>query len=154
MSTNYYWTPPRGHQLAPFGKLHIGKTAGGWSFMFQAYESISGSPCFAEVAEGLLSSVDTRTLRVSLKSWTDWRAMLKSGGAIRDEYGSSCSFEHFCDIVERQYSPASLFNGRPVLNHVTHLKTDPRYLHDSYCQDEKRHWVDAQGYAFSVGNFS
>lgn len=153
MSTNYYWTPPRGHRLAPFGKLHIGKTAGGWSFMFQAYVHTTSSSAFAPVAEGLLASVNTRNLWVSLKSWKDWRTLLKSG-TIKDEYGSMVSFEHFCDIVERQFSPNSLFSGRPVLNHVTHLKTDPRYRDDSSCHDEARHWVDAQGYAFSVGNFS
>ena len=145
MSTNYYWTPADGSRLATAGQLHIGKSAGGWSFLFQSYR---GSDAPTEHA------LDTQGAP-TLVSWKDWKQLVSTEqGQITDEYDREITLAEFFQLVEVAVSPTSLFNGRPVLSHVLHLREDPRYRGESQFQDDSQYWLDPAGYSFSLGEFS
>lgn len=83
MGTNYYLEEPtgdpcRGCGLPSLVSLHIGKSSGGWAFLFRAHEGV--------------------------RSEVDWRARIETavaaGGRIVDEYDRDCSVEEFWKMVE------------------------------------------------------
>lgn len=162
MSTNYYWNPkgtPFAQQLTvSLEPLHIGKTAGGWSFMFRAYDC-TVDEAVVELEQGIKAQLKVG-LQLKLRSWQDWKAFLaEQGGQILDEYDSQVPIEEFLAMVEGAFSPKATWapSGQPLLNHFDYIMTDPQYA-GSYVRDEYAkgvlHWKDAEGYSFTMSEFS
>jgi hypothetical protein len=75
MGTNYYWIKNPCPHCGHGDRLHIGKSAAGWKFMFHAPEGV--------------------------RSYTDWLEILRSDrGTIVSQYGEEFSVGHFEEIVE------------------------------------------------------
>lgn len=64
-----------------------------------------------------------------IRSLDDWMKRFAAGGVIRDEYGKEWAPENFRDFVERK-------------------RSEPN--RDTYLTE----WVDQQGYAFTLREFS
>jgi len=84
MGTNYYWRHEERHCHACGGEIkpktvdtHIGKSSGGWRFLFHAPKD-------------------------GPESWRAWRDKLASGGVIVSEYGYDVPIGEFERIVEKQ----------------------------------------------------
>lgn len=77
MGTNYYAkTSVHGVPI----ELHIGKSSGGWKFLFAEYDN--------------------------LRSWSEWRAFLdRPGVEITDEYRSPMNYADLVQIVEADQKP-------------------------------------------------
>lgn len=75
MGTNFYIKEPTGD------KIHIGKSSGGWRFIFRGYEG--------------------------LKTWSDWKKKLEGSEDIFDEYGDQVSYDSFVKMVEESTSGKS-----------------------------------------------
>ena len=83
MGTNYYTAENYCDHCKQYKvDLHIGKSSGGWCFLFQGYKWMS------------------------LTSWQAWKAYLKDK-LIMDEYGEKMDYESFVDMVEKHKSPSS-----------------------------------------------
>lgn len=83
MSTNYYWQENECPTCNRSTQIHIGKTAGGWRFLFRGYD---------------------KTQDQEIHSWQDWKRFLrrfKDKGKIINEYGRTKSLEEFIDLVNR-----------------------------------------------------
>ena len=77
MGTNYYTDGEKPCECCGRGgeELHIGKSSGGWQFLFAPYPALG------------------------LTSWKAWREFLATR-AIRDEYGTSHTMDDFADLVD------------------------------------------------------
>lgn len=78
MGTNYYFCPDafRGTNI---GRIHIGKSSGGWCFSVHIYPD---------------SGIET---------WEDWKSKFwYDGWHILDEYGASISIGGMIEIVEKR----------------------------------------------------
>lgn len=87
MGTNYYTKAPADCPCCgrSFEPLHIGKSSGGWKFLFAPYPELN------------------------LTSWAAWQRHLEETSAeIVDEYGSAVSFEELRDLVESKQRPDML----------------------------------------------
>lgn len=100
--------------------VHIGKSSLGWTFSFHGRD---------EGAEGI-------------ESWADWRARLREGGRIMDEYGRAISFEEFAALVVSKH-----LSGRN--NHTTYCR-----IHHPERAARSDVWLDPEGHSFSRGVFS
>lgn len=85
MGTNYYWVenqcPTCKH--AP-DRWHIGKSSGGWVFLWHALESEEspiGAPVYSVAA---------------------WRQVFKRPGGIEDEYGAPVSVSQLMQLAEKK----------------------------------------------------
>lgn len=154
MSTNYYWIPGPTDALKAFGHIHIGKSAGGWSFMFKGYRFCQDEPVTADVGQGLSLVVDVVHLTLIATTWAQWKALLSRSGRIEDEYGRTVPFEEFAEMVEVTLAPGAMWGDHPLKNHVTELRTDPRYRGQAQFHDEEQYWLDPAGYSFGIGEFS
>lgn len=154
MGTNYYWNPGVTDALKAFGSVHVGKSSGGWSFNFKGYRFCPGETVSADLGQGPQIALDARLLAFTATSWLEWKALLSRSGTIEDEYGQTISFDEFVQSVEQVTHPDGKWNGNPLQNHVTYLRTDPRYRGQAQFQDETQYWLDAAGYSFSIGEFS
>lgn len=154
MSTNYYWKPRENDAHSAFGSIHIGKHAGGWSFMFKGYRFSQDAPFIADLGQGLSIEVDVIHLTMLATSWDEWKCLLQRGGAIEDEYGRTVLFDEFVELVEVHAAPGAKSGDKPLSNHVTMLRTDPRYKGNPEFFDEEKYWLDAKGYSFGIGEFS
>ncbi len=85
MGTNYYAQIDCCKTCGkPGEELHIGKSSGGWRFLFRIY-------------------TDHEDGTDAPRSVEDWRALLDSSDVrIRNEYGESVSLEQFWDMVKRK----------------------------------------------------
>lgn len=115
MGTNYYH---RRDVCPTCGKpdeiVHIGKASAGWTFSFHGTEEI--------------------------RSWQEWREVLRSGGEIRDEYGDVVSLERMEALVaDRQHND---------LNHTTYCQRE----HPDHARADC--WLDPEGHSFQRNEFS
>lgn len=107
MGTNYYHKKSIADRV--FGEgTHIGKSSVGWTFSFHA----------------------TNTIR----SFADWKIVLRQGGIIVDEYGREMGVEEFIAFVEDKQSTEKH-------NH-------------SLLYPSSENYVDEDGYSFSDYEFS
>lgn len=112
MGTNYYHHRDVCECCGRGGKSeHIGKSSAGWTFSFHGTEEA--------------------------KSWGEWRAILRAGGVIRNEYDEVVTVEHFEALVDAK-------RGEPN-NHARDIGTTNVY-EDS--------WLDEDGHSFYSGEFS
>lgn len=87
MGTNYYTKKRCAHCGSAIKEemLHIGKSSGGWKFLFAAYPNMG------------------------LTSWKAWRMYLSDGDVhIEDEYGVPETFSGFVRLVETKQRPDAL----------------------------------------------
>ena len=154
MSTNFYWVPGPTDALSTFSKIYIGKWSGGWSFSFKGYRFSQDEPVSVDVGQGLTMLVDVVQLTLVATSWDEWKGYVSRSGTVEDEYERTLTFAEFVEVVEVDTAPTATFNGRPLLNHVTMLRTDPRYSGEAQFRDEQQYWLDNKGYSFSLGEFS
>lgn len=149
---NYYWIPTdealgnEGTMLraAMMEPLHIGKQSYGWEFCFQSVAIQRG----VQSLEGSEFSlrIDVK-FSLDIKSWDDWKTVLKRGGSIRDESHEVVSFEDFVEMVEKRAAPGVRRNdGRPLLNHFEEMKRQGHSV--------ARDWLDNRGYSFTRTHFS
>ncbi|MBK6616404.1 hypothetical protein [Ottowia sp.] len=135
MTTNYYWEPAGG-VTGPgpnaTGTIHIGLSAGGWSFHFKGYVPRKGR--LRGVAAGNLD----------VRSWQQWKLLLSSGGRILDDRSRVLTVAEF-EAVVAAYSPSSIWRptGQPVRNPVSEARCDA-----------VRYWRDAEGFGFAIHEFS
>jgi hypothetical protein len=149
MSTNYYFHPTSGPLMAFSSPLHIGKSAGGWEFIFQAYD-IEGGVRHLAVSSSCNLLVKAQVPAVKLRTRQAWRELLRSGcGRIENEYGTAYSVEEFEDMVEL-LSPGKTWkpSGEPLQNHYDYMKVG------GYSVSENTDWKDPEGFSFSLTNFS
>lgn len=93
MGTNYYHEIELCDKCHNTESVHIGFSAVGWTFMFQATETI--------------------------RSWKDWQARLgQANGRIVDEYGREFSLAEFAAMVERKQTSTWGPENRPATNHA------------------------------------
>lgn len=144
MGTNYYWRYDECHCCERYEEKHIGKRSGGWEFNFRGYRADSSDPDNASE---------------NIVSWADWKARLTRSGGIVDEYGHRIPLAEFIELVEKEAAPGAtrLTSAGPqlLLNHIDEVLRNPQYevSWPSY-RDPRQHWKDADGYAFSAGEFS
>lgn len=156
MSTNYYWNS-HGSTLTkgtPYEvNLHIGKSAGGWSFMFQAHEVKVYKAQPYVVTDGITIKLPD-SLEISIRSWSDWKNFLKkNGGVIQDEYGTKLTFAEFVEMVETHLHPKGAWgkDAHPLKNHYDEGLSGQW---SSTFQDSSKYWKDEEGYSFSLPAFS
>lgn len=155
MGMNYYWQPGEDDPLRPFRKVHIGKQSYGWQFTFQGYRFAGSPEQELEIASGLSIVLDTSALNIQATSWQEWRELLERGGTIVDEDDQVVSLETFIELVEQHSAPGKRTeDGRLLLNHVECLRRHPSFWSSERTFDEACDWIDAQGYAFSMGQFT
>lgn len=156
MSTNYYWNS-KGSKLTkntPYTvNLHIGKTAGGWSFMVQAYKTKVTEIQVLPVAEGVTMGPPCE-LDISLTSWADWKKfLLTQGGVITDEYDSTMAPAQFIEMVEKHHHPEGTWGPTG-----TRLRNDyDEGLKSTWAEsfrDSAKYWKDSEGYSCSLPAFS
>lgn len=83
MGTNYYWRSQPCHACGHSEKSwHIGKSSGGWRFLFHAID-MHESP-----------------LTRPITSAADWREVFRGEGRIFDEYQEPVTVEKFWDMVK------------------------------------------------------
>lgn len=89
MGTNYYAKiKPCDHCGVSKEELHIGKSSGGWKFLFAPYPEHN------------------------LTTWKAWlRYLLSKDVTIRDEYGQDIHIDDFYDLVEANQRPENLDAG-------------------------------------------
>jgi hypothetical protein len=76
MGTNYYAVKKKPSEYN--NEIHIGKSSGGWRFLFQGYSD-----------------------ELTINSKEDWEKFLKNDEyVIMDEYGSRISYKDFFKLVE------------------------------------------------------
>lgn len=149
MSTNFYFVPTEG-PLAAIAEIHIGKRSGGWEFCFQAHNEEGGERRVEVGPTGL--SMKVNVPRLVIKSYEDWKTLLRSTpGHVMDEYHTVYSQEEFEAIVA-ELSPGKTWqSGQPLKNHYDYLTQNA----DTYgALDPKWEWKDAEGFSFSLTNFS
>jgi len=112
MGTNYYHRIDICEHCDRYDERHIGKSSAGWQFNFWGDDNI--------------------------KSFKDWKEVLKLGGKIFDEYGTELSFKDFIYLVE--------FKQNQPKNHYDYC-TEQGY-------DMRNDWKDEEGYAFTSSEFS
>ena len=154
MSTNYYWNPSPSSELACYGQLRIGRSSGGWSFSFQAYD-FAGRPAdkhSLEVANALSVLVDVPALpALKLKCFEDWKALIEQpGSSVQDEYSRAIPVEDFLTIVQVELHPVTgtwTAGGRkiPLLNPYDEIAKNS---HRFGGMDPEREWKDSHGYSF------
>lgn len=66
-----------------------------------------------------------------IRSWADWQEVLQRGGSIVNEYGEALTLDEFCELVEAK-------------------RSELRVPYSGY----KDEWLDAEGNAFTEGDFS
>jgi hypothetical protein len=158
MSTNYYWNPAGKFQQ--FAQLHIGKHSGGWVFSFQAHDfegSASGERS-VPVSGTVCALVHMPELpALFIRSFVDWKELLSiPDSSIEDEYGAQIKAQDFITMVETSLHPVKGFwgsdaNRQPLLNHFDEIvKNQHRYGK----VDPELDWKDAEGYSFSLREFS
>lgn len=145
MSTNYYYTPAPGHPLAAFHPFHIGKATVGWVFSFQGYQH-AGTPeevQAVEVGPGLHAQVLVpATPAFELLNSAEWKALLaQPGGAIFDEYDRPVELPAFLEVLELRRSLS-----RPP-EHDTQVSRAEAIA-------ARRDWTDAEGYRFTLSQFT
>lgn len=124
MGTNFYHEVELCDKCHNADRIHIGKSSGGWTFSFQATETI--------------------------RSYADWLKVLDGGGRIVDEYGSEYTLDEFKKLVEAKRLP--LADG-PPLNHAREFTMSPlQKLYGGY--RDGRDFLDPEGNSFSEGDFS
>lgn len=153
MSTNYYYRPNPAGKLAVLQDLHIGKSAGGWLFNFQAYKSL-GQPAresSVDVGDNLKVRIQLPAVpALELTSANQWLSlMVADGGRILDEYDQELTLNEFQIILE-DLNPktAKAPNGQPLrcpfeAARMSHYPPAPGQA-----------WKDEDGYAFTLANFS
>lgn len=140
--------------------IHIGLFVGGSSFSFQAFK-YEGSPAQErafEVSCGIFVLVPVPEVPpISITSFADWKELLlQPGGVIESEDGEILTAEEFIEMVEVRLNPktGSWGNGknaRPLSNRFDLLEK----MKGIYGPvDPERNWKDADGYSFSMENFS
>jgi hypothetical protein len=139
MSTNYYWRFNGCNCCERYDELHIGKSSGGWEFMFRGYRSSPANP------------------KEDILSWDDWKTRLLADGTVVDEYGAAIPTQDFITLVEQDTAPGATWGGtgRALLNHIDAILANS--LYESSWPDYRNpnsHWKDSRGYAFSAGEFS
>ena len=94
MGTNYYaQVNVCKHCQRPSHSLHIGKSSGGWTFSFRAYEKYDSE------------------YEIVIRSWEDWEKFLQRPDVtICDEYDDMRSFEFFRDVVFGDNRPSQMQN--------------------------------------------
>lgn len=142
MGTNYTWRHAECRCCERYEELHIGKSSGGWEFMFRGHRELEGDPT------------------QNIESWADWKQRIRSEGRVIDEYGTPMPTEEFIQMVEKHLSPGKTFSGpggKPVklLNHIDTILADPKYEYLwPRMRDPKENWKDAEGFSFGIGEFS
>ena len=106
MGTNYYYKPNPCPTCGHGKEIHIGKSSGGWTFSFHGTYTI--------------------------KAYSDWVSLFRSGGVIVDEYGSNKTIDEFCNLVASK--------SREKQNHAKVYPND-------------RCWLDEAGNGFCAGEF-
>lgn len=118
MGTNYYHRPAPCPTCGHGEETHIGKSSAGWTFSFHGTEQI--------------------------RSWSDWLAVLREGGEIRNEYDRIVTLEEFVEMVEAKRGER--------LNHTTYCReSDEPWTRAHGLRDC---WLDKEGHSFSSGEFS
>lgn len=117
MGTNFYWhekpdCPTCGSNDQG---LHICKRAAGWRISFQAH------------------------LEHDLTSWQGWKAKIRSGGLVKDEYGKVWEAEEFIAMIEK-WETSTWVDGTPLLKHAYRYPSPDDYF-------------DRDGYNFSTRDF-
>jgi hypothetical protein len=160
MSTNFYLKPAPGSPLAVFCPLHIGLSAGGWSFDVQAYRH-AGTPegqKLHEVAPHLSVQVTVpATPAFKIESWADWKALiLQEGAEVVSEYGDTTDKQAFITRVENDlHSTKGRWNHtHPLKNSLVEFRKQQHCNQDAACFDKTQYWLDADGYAVSICEFS
>ena len=97
MGTNYYQRTNICKYCNRYEEKHIGKSSGGWQFIFRGYSADEHRPIIC--------------------SFEDWKTELKNG-KIFTEYGEEISFDNFVRFVEDK--KIGKFNDKPNLNHYDH----------------------------------
>ena len=101
----------------------------GWQFCFQAYVREPWDDAPME----------------EIRSWEDWEFQLDKGGVVADEYGVVVPLDEFKSLV------AFKFTDPRNQNHVTYLHANV----DRHGKvDQASDWLDPDGHAFSVSEFS
>lgn len=162
MSNNYYLKTGPGSALPPELNLHIGRSAHGWAFLFQAYD-FRGKPAFALPtqlndkghAEIYCTMSFPAVPAFKISSWAEWKMhLLSPGNKLEDEGGKLQDIPTFIAYIEKNGHPERGTFGpgnTPVKGDVSVALTGPGAVPESY---KARNWLDAEGYEFSLENFS
>lgn len=150
MSTNYYWREFYTHEATNtniWTEFHIGKYSYRYSFMFQGYYGYNKQNDKYTLSEMLPVE--------GVKSWKAYKEFLQTV-PIFDEYNRFILYSDFVNIVEGYGSPSYTEDG--IIqnnNHLIMIRNDPKYydIHKEY-NDISKHWIDDDGYCFSVNYFS
>ena len=125
MSTNYYAHYNICECCNRFDEIHIGKSAAGWSFMFQGI-------------------VEDDCLGFTLERIDDWELFLeKESVIIYNEYGEEITKSDFWETVRQKSG---------LKNHCNELRNSHRAMDSEY--GFKECWVDYKGNSFTKGEFS
>lgn len=126
MGTNFYLEPP---DLAGIQEpLHIGKRSG------------AGGGLCSWSLQGIRNDVDA-----PIDSWAKWRAIVRLGGNVVDEYGRYYEAEDFIAEVESTTPENRARQYRWVQDHL-----DDWWV----AGHAERCWLDADGFSFTWDEFS
>jgi hypothetical protein len=129
MGCNYYIEDKKCCECGQSEKFHIGKKSWGWEFSFQAWSSSE----FREI-----------------KSWDDWKKVIREYGSVINEYGSVLNAEEFIELVED--------SREDVKNPITKVAKTP-HNHYDYCVEVHSNivdclmWKDEEGWSFTHSEF-
>jgi hypothetical protein len=108
MGTNYYLRMNICSNCGRYDELHIGKSSGGWRFMFHGYRELSDEVKFSSYSD-LLQILNTGNYQIydeyqELISISDFLSMVKEKQKLRSQFPSlgtdnaevdSCGFEFY-----------------------------------------------------------
>lgn len=135
MGTNYYLRYNICNCCNRYDELHIGKSSGGWQFLFhQVDEDINSRDINPE---SIL--LDVSKTHVIIDSYQKWKRFI-------DRFVSDYEVAKIFDEYDNEIEPSELFNkiesNRDLLSHYHNVKDD------SNC------FVDDDGHSFIKGEFS
>ena len=126
MGTNYYLrTEICPHCDREKERIHVGKSSGGWPFLFRGYRKWP--------PDGLPHPI------ITAREWREFLTAAEArGGALYDEYGQRQELTEFWAHIERKRAETE----GPSLS--------PQYQHG----EREYEWFDAEGYRFCDNEFS
>jgi len=133
MGTNYYFRYNICGCCNRYDEIHIGKSSGGWQFLFHAVDEVISLKTIDP--KSALLNQDESNLRI--RSYSQWRSLIDQyvsqykTASIRDEYGGEISPEDFYTLIDLKKNDKSHFED----------------INDKYC------FLDPEGYNFIDGEF-
>jgi len=125
MGCNYYLRKNECTCCNRYDEIHIGKLSAGWTFSFRGYNEYD---------------YEDNGFDKPIKSWEDWKEILKENDNIYDEYGQKISFEDFEKLVESKKEQSN--------NHVIYCRE--KYKDEDYIN---RLWLDDENNSFNGSSF-